>query len=73
MITGLIDGGPAYAAGLRNGQSLHHVSVYSDNPDRMATFTIGVDGGDKQIAFYPRGKMVAAWQYRLDQTRPCEQ
>jgi predicted metalloprotease with PDZ domain len=71
QLTGVVEGGPAFAAGLRNGQALTGFSVNNGDPDLLARFTIHTDSGDKQIAFYPRGKTVAAWQYRLDQNGPC--
>jgi predicted metalloprotease with PDZ domain len=72
LITGIVEGGPAFAAGLRNGQPLAGLSVVKGEPEHMAKFKIHTDTGDKQITFYPRGKTVAAWQYQLDQSRPCE-
>ena len=72
-LTGVVEGGPAFAAGLRDGQPLAHVSVNNGDPDRLARFTIHTDAGDRQITFYPRGSTVAAWQYRLDQSGPCGQ
>ncbi len=71
LLTGVVESGSAFKAGLRNGQPLVHVSVDNRNPERMAKFTIRTDAGEKQITFYPRGKTVAAWQYQLDQSRPC--
>ena len=72
LLTGVVGGGPAFTAGLRNGQSLLGVSVYKGDPERMAKFKVHTDAGDEQITFYPRGRAVAAWQYHLDQNRPCE-
>jgi hypothetical protein len=51
---------------------LDSVSVSKGDPDRLARFTIHADAGDKQVAFYPRGKTVPAWQYRLASSRYCE-
>jgi predicted metalloprotease with PDZ domain len=71
QINGVVENGPAFVAGLRDGQPITDVSVKKGDPDRLARFTIHTDAGDRQITFYPRGKIVAAWQYRLDQLGPC--
>ena len=72
VLTGVIDGGPAFAAGLRNGQRLLSVLVSNGDPEHIAKFTVHTDAGDQQITFYPLGKAVAAWQYHLNQNRPCK-
>jgi predicted metalloprotease with PDZ domain len=65
-IVGVKAQGPAYAAGLRDGQVLSgRVSVSNNDPDRLALFTIRDDAGVREISFYPRGPMVQAWQYRM--------
>jgi predicted metalloprotease with PDZ domain len=71
QITGVVEGGPAFVVGLRDGQALTGVSVYNGDPDRLAKFTIRTDEGNRQISFYPRGKTVAVRQYSLDQSPPC--
>jgi predicted metalloprotease with PDZ domain len=71
QIVGVVPGGPAFAAGLRDGQALGHTSFYNDDPNRLATFTIHTDPGDQAIAFYPRGKTVQVWQYQVDQSGAC--
>jgi predicted metalloprotease with PDZ domain len=71
QVVGVVANGPAFAAGLRDGQTLGRVSAYNGQPDRLATFTIHTDAGDQPIAFYPRGKAIPGWQYLLDQTGSC--
>jgi predicted metalloprotease with PDZ domain len=51
VLTGVIQGGPAFIAGLRNGQRLLGVSVYNGDPKRIAKFIVQTDAGDKQITF----------------------
>ena len=74
-VTGVVPDGPAYIAGLRDGQRLHgHMSVDNGNPDRLAIFTVTTDAGDKEVQFYPRGRTISVWQYHLDQgdaTKTC--
>ncbi len=72
-VSGVVEGSPAYAAGLRNGQTLVTWSVYNGNPDRLAKFTIHTDHGDQSVEYYPRGKPMGAWQYTLDSTKTCRQ
>jgi predicted metalloprotease with PDZ domain len=67
QVVGVRQDGPAYEAGLRDGQKLTHVSVYNGQPDKLAQFTIEASGEPKTIQYYPRGKIVSAPQYHLDQ------
>jgi predicted metalloprotease with PDZ domain len=72
VIRGVEEAGPAYAVGMRDGQPLYGSSFYTGNTERLAKFKVGIDGTDKEIEFYPRGKSVAVWQYRINETRVCE-
>lgn len=71
VITGIIEGGPAYIAGLRNGQQMLGLSVTNNEPERLAKFKVRTVEGDRWINFYPRGKPVTAWQYQLHPNRTC--
>jgi hypothetical protein len=64
-VTGVEPDGPAFAAGLRNGQPMTGFSVYNGQTDRLATITIRGDAGDRKIAYLPQGKIVVVWQYHL--------
>jgi predicted metalloprotease with PDZ domain len=67
-ITGVIPDGPAYKAGLRDGQVLNgRVSVYNGHTDRPAIFTIQTDDGPKAVEYYPLGKTVLTPQFHLDE------
>jgi predicted metalloprotease with PDZ domain len=72
VISGVVEGGPAFMAGLRDGQPLLGISVVKGEPERLARFKVHATNGDKWIEFYPRGKSVSAWQYQIDPGRPCE-
>jgi predicted metalloprotease with PDZ domain len=72
VITGVVAEGPAYAAGLRDGQKLLGISVDNGDPEHLAKFKVRTEAGDQWLSFYPRGKTVKAWQYQLDEDRPCE-
>jgi predicted metalloprotease with PDZ domain len=66
VITGVQADGPAFRAGLRDGQALSGVSVYNNDPDRMARFTVQGAGGPSQtISYYPRGNAIKVPQYHL--------
>jgi predicted metalloprotease with PDZ domain len=71
QVVGVVANGPAFAAGLRNGQTLGGASSSNGHPERLATVTIQTDAGDQPIAFYPRGKAIQRWQYHLDQSGSC--
>jgi len=67
-VTGVEPGGPAFQAGIRNGQRLSgRLSVYNHQPDRIAIVTIQTSAGRQEIQYYPRGKSVKVVQYHLDQ------
>lgn len=60
--------GPAFQAGLRDGQQLSgRLSVYNNQPEKTAIVTIQTRDGRKPIEYYPRGKPVAVVQYHLNQ------
>jgi predicted metalloprotease with PDZ domain len=67
-VTGVEPGGPAFQAGLRNGQRLSgRLSVYNNQPDKAAIVTIQTGDARQAIEYYPRGKPVMLVQYHLDQ------
>ncbi len=67
-ITGVEPDGPAFQAGLRNGQRLSgRLSVYNNQPETAAIVTVQTSDGPKAIEYYPRGKSIAVMQYHLDQ------
>jgi predicted metalloprotease with PDZ domain len=66
-VTGVRPDSPAFKAGLRNDQKLLEWSVYNDQPDKAAKFTIATDdGGKTKIEYYPKGKIITVPQYHLD-------
>jgi predicted metalloprotease with PDZ domain len=72
MITGVVENGPAFNAGLRDGQSLLGNSFNKGDPERIAKFKVHSGAGDQQIDYYPRGKTIQAWQYHMDKDKSCE-
>jgi predicted metalloprotease with PDZ domain len=67
-VVGVNPDGPAYKAGLRDGQVINgRVSVDNGHADKPAIFTIQTDAGPKPIEYYPIGKTVATPQFHLDQ------
>jgi predicted metalloprotease with PDZ domain len=54
-VTGVEASGPAYAAGLRDGQPLLDWSIYNGQSEKPARFTIQADTGRQRIVYYPRG------------------
>jgi predicted metalloprotease with PDZ domain len=67
IVTGVEPGGPAFQAGLRNGQRLSgRLSVYNNQPEKMAIVTIQTGDTRQAIEYYPRGRPVMLVQYHLD-------
>jgi predicted metalloprotease with PDZ domain len=68
-VTGVEPGGPAFQAGLRNGQRLSgkRLSVYNNHPEKIAIVTVQTGDGPRAIEYYPRGAPVKVMQYHLDQ------
>ena len=48
VITGIVEGGPAYIAGLREGQKIVGMSVTRDEPERLAKFKVRTVEGNQQ-------------------------
>ena len=71
MILGLDPSGPAYKAGLRNGQPLVAWDIDRGNTERQATVTLQIDGQERKISFSPRGAPKMAWQYLLEDGKSC--
>jgi len=65
-VMGVRPDGPAYAAGLRDGQVLHgRISVWNNDSQRAAVFGIRDDAGEREVQFFPKGASVQAWQYQI--------
>lgn len=72
MIAGVAATGPAFAAGLRNGQSVVGYSIFNHNPDKVARITVHSDGEDRKMTYLPRGKALLGWRYEMTGARSCE-
>lgn len=62
-VTGVVQDGPAYRAGIRNGQELFRWSIYHEDPSKDAVLGVVVDGTRKMITFSPARQMHVE-QYR---------
>ena len=58
--------GPAFAAGLREGQEMVGYSVYHNQPDKAAKITIRTGDKRQTIEYFPRGRPLKVMQYHLD-------
>jgi hypothetical protein len=66
-VTGVEPGGPAFLAGLRNGQRLSgRLSVYNNQPDKPAIVTVQTTEGRQAIEYYPHGTPIAVMQYHFE-------
>lgn len=70
-LTGVATNGPAFKAGLRNGQRVLGYSIYNNDSTRLATITISTADGPQKISYYPGGQSLQVWQYRLIPNRSC--
>jgi len=50
---GVVQDGPAYRAGIRNGQDLFRWSIYKEDPSKDAMLGVVIDGQRKMITFSP--------------------
>jgi predicted metalloprotease with PDZ domain len=71
-VTGVDPSGPAFQAGLRDGQKVVAMHFDGDDPNHPATVTVSEDGEEKHLSFKPLGHPVKAWQYSLDQGQACK-
>jgi predicted metalloprotease with PDZ domain len=74
IVSGVVPDGPAYRAGIRNGQELFRWSIYNEDPSKDALLGVVIDGQKKTITFSP-AKEVIVEQYRAtvegDAARAC--
>lgn len=63
IITGVKENGPAYAAGLRNGQKIEAISVFWNDTERPAKFRVETPQGKRSIEYLPQGRVVSTWRY----------
>jgi predicted metalloprotease with PDZ domain len=66
IIKGVRTDGPAYVAGLRDGQYLVRVSLPTDQPDQMAVLEVDDGNGVRRIEYYPRDPVRTLRQYQID-------
>lgn len=63
-VTGVVQNGLAYRAGIRDGQELFTWSIYNDNPSKDALLGVVIDGQKRTITFSPV-KQATLEQYRV--------
>lgn len=66
---GVREGGPAHAAGLREGQEITGFSVHRGDPDRAIELKIRANGVEQGLRFLPRGEALTIPEYVLDSGR----
>lgn len=62
-VVGVVQNGPAYRAGIRDGQELFRWSIYNDDPSKDALLGVVIDGQKRMITFSPV-KQAPLEQYR---------
>jgi predicted metalloprotease with PDZ domain len=62
FIAGVVTDGPAWRAGIRDGQKWFHISVYHDDPSKDVLVGIFVNGERKTITYSP-AKQIVLGQY----------
>jgi predicted metalloprotease with PDZ domain len=68
IVTAVDPDGPAFKAGLRDGQQMNgRISIYDGRTDKTAIITVQTESGRQAIEYYPRGKPIATPQFHLDE------
>ncbi|HET9399410.1 MAG TPA: hypothetical protein VFO34_00535 [Candidatus Acidoferrales bacterium] len=67
-VTGVREDGPAYKAGLRNGQDVRGISYHANDPKQVAKISIQAEGGVTLIQYYPATATIVVPQYHTDST-----
>ncbi len=70
-ISGVDPSGPAYKAGLRDGQPVVWWDVDRGNTKKKATVTVRIDGQERKISFSPTGAPTTSWQYLPEPGKTC--
>jgi hypothetical protein len=65
-IAGVDPSGPAFQAGVRDGQKMVALHFNGDDPNHPATVVVSDDGVERPLTYKPLGHPVKAWQYSLD-------
>lgn len=66
IIFGVEPGSEVFKAGLRDGQKLVGSSFEVGHPSKEVRLTIDVEGSERIIAYYPRGRRTSLQQFMLD-------
>jgi predicted metalloprotease with PDZ domain len=66
-LAGVVQNGPAYRAGMRDGQELFTWSIYNDDPSKDALLGVVIDGKKRTVTFSPV-KQSPIEQYRASVT-----
>ena len=73
IISGVAPEGPAYAAGLRDGARILHLSIYKNDPEHAVALRVATDAGEANISYLPHGREAQAWQYQRTGDSLCHQ
>jgi predicted metalloprotease with PDZ domain len=73
-IGGVDPDGPAYRAGIREGQKVFRVSIYQDDPSKDVLLGVEIDGKRQMIQYSPAKRLIVSqYQATIDDkaTRTC--
>ena len=65
IVTGVVEGGPAFAAGLRDGQEIGALSAAGGDPEAEIQLTVRDGAESRAVRFCPRGGPLRIPRYRL--------
>ncbi|MBS1813680.1 MAG: hypothetical protein JSS87_02270 [Acidobacteria bacterium] len=66
IVSGVVPGGAADVAGLRNGQEIRAMSVLNGDASRPANLKVVTSSGIRTIEYMPRGRMISIWRYTAE-------
>jgi predicted metalloprotease with PDZ domain len=70
-VVGVVEGSAAHAAGLRDGQPLHHWSIHWDDGGQPVELVVEIDGEQGPVSYLPQGAALTVPRFTLVEGADC--